>query len=144
MGALRLVNTGFIVYFFRLTNLFLVLDLDQYQRKALDETAKLSHALLDLPYLADIVEEMLLPRYHLGGEEAWSEDALEFLSCCLSGSIEGLLAVRNKLSTLGQELIIQHQFLAQAKPASRLAPRVRFAIEISRVDALKLKRESVN
>jgi hypothetical protein len=79
----------------RWTNLYLVLDMEQYEREASDESAKLSHALLDLPYLAEIVEEMLLPRYHLGDDESWSKDALEFFSCCLSGSIETLLNVRD-------------------------------------------------
>lgn len=70
-------------------------DLEQYKQKVSDGNAKTSHALLDVPFLADIVEEMLLPRYHLQGDESWSENALEFLSCCMSGSIETLLKVRS-------------------------------------------------
>lgn len=117
-----------------MTNFRLALNLEQYQQKALDESPGHSHALLDLPYLAEIVEEMLLPRYHLIDDEAWSQEALEFFSCCLSGSIETLLTVRiqtNHIETL--VLMIQHSFVAQAKSASKLAPRVRFAIEFQKL-----------
>lgn len=38
-------------------------------------------------------------------------------------------------------MIRQHPFLANAKAASKLAPRVRFAIEASRIDVLNMNRE---
>jgi hypothetical protein len=38
----------------------------------------------------------MLPRYHLKEDgECWSPEALRFLSCSLSGSIESLLKVKN-------------------------------------------------
>jgi len=45
-------------------------------------------ALLDVPVLAEIIEEIMLPWYHLNSDgEGWSKEALDFLSCSLSGSI---------------------------------------------------------
>ena len=59
---------------------------------------KLSHALLDFPFLAGIAEEMMLPRYHLtSDDEAWSREALSFLSYSLSYSIETLMKVSNEV-----------------------------------------------
>ncbi|KAH7393740.1 hypothetical protein BKA64DRAFT_756147 [Cadophora sp. MPI-SDFR-AT-0126] len=95
----------------------IVLDLEQYGRKASDESSRFAHALLDLPFMAKIVEEMLLLRYE---EDVWPEKRLE------------------------SSLTSQHPFLANAKAASKLAPRVRFAMEASRIDLLNINRESVS
>jgi hypothetical protein len=52
--------------------------------------------LLDFPILAEVIEDMMLSRYHLTSEdEKLSEDALSFLSCTLSGSLETLMKVRD-------------------------------------------------
>jgi hypothetical protein len=41
----------------------------------------------------------MLPRYHLtSDDERWSEDALGFLSCALSGTLESLMNVRCQVS----------------------------------------------
>ncbi|TGO56037.1 hypothetical protein BCON_0083g00300 [Botryotinia convoluta] len=72
---------------------------------------------IDLPFLAEIVEEMMLPRYHLIDEkDAWSDEALQLLSCCISGSVESML---------------------KAISPSKLAPRVRFAMEVLRLEGIK-------
>jgi hypothetical protein len=84
-----------LLHLFKLINCVPVLDLEQYGRKASDESLRLAHALLDLPYMAEIVEEMLLLRYRPDDDEALSKDALDFVSCCLSGSIESLMKVSN-------------------------------------------------
>ena len=56
----------------------------------------MSQALLDFPILAELIEDMMLSRYHLvSDDEKWSEDALSFLSCTLSGSLETLVKVRD-------------------------------------------------
>ncbi|CZT07747.1 uncharacterized protein RCO7_11237 [Rhynchosporium graminicola] len=104
----------------------IVLDLAQYGRKASDESTRFAHALLDLPFIAQIVEEMLLLRYE---QEEWPESVMDFLSCCLTGSIQSLM---------------RHPFLANAKSAIKLSPRVRFAIEASRLDLLNLNEESIS
>ncbi len=75
-------------------NRVLVLDLKQYGRKSSDQSLTLAHALFDLPYMAKIVEEMLLLRFK---NEAWPADALDFVSCCLSGSVQSLMRVSNVL-----------------------------------------------
>jgi hypothetical protein len=57
--------------------------------------------------MADVVQEMMLPRYHLkDSDESWSPDALDFLSCCLSGSIESLVAVRISFAPQNGQLTI--------------------------------------
>lgn len=46
---------------------------------------------MDFPVIAEIMEEMMLSRFHLTcDDERWSGDALDFLSCTLSGSLETL------------------------------------------------------
>jgi hypothetical protein len=53
-----------------------------------------SEVLLDVPVLAEIIEEMMLPQYHLSSDgEGWSKEALDFLSCSLSGSIQSIMNV---------------------------------------------------
>jgi len=84
-----------LLHLLKLTNCVSVLDLEQYGRKASDESLRLTHALLDLPYMAEIVEEMLLLRCRLDDDKVWSKDTLDFVSCCLSGSIESLMKVSN-------------------------------------------------
>ena len=80
-----------------------VLDLEHYEQVAV-ENPKLAHSLLDLPFLAETVEEMMLSRYHLEGVgEAWSREALEFLSCSLSGSVESLVNVRSSSGTSSKQ-----------------------------------------
>ena len=55
-----------------------------------------SEILLDFPILAEAIEEMMLSRVHLASEdEKWSEDAKNFLSCTLSGSLKSLMKVRS-------------------------------------------------
>ena len=59
----------------------------------------MSQVLLDLPILAEIIEEMMLSRYHLtSDDESWSKDALDFLSCTLSGSLESLMNVSRAIN----------------------------------------------
>jgi hypothetical protein len=61
----------------------------------------MSQVLLDLPILAEIIEEMMLSRYHLiSDDESWSKDALDFLSCTLSGSLESLMSVSRAINIL--------------------------------------------
>ena len=72
-----------------------VLDLQKLQHDHLYESSKVSQVLLDFPVIAELIEEMMLSRYHLtSDDEKWSEDALSFLSCALSGSLESLMNVR--------------------------------------------------
>jgi len=72
-----------------------VLDLQKLQHNHLHEGSKVSQVLLDFPILAELVEDMMLSRYHLtSDDEKWSKDALSFLSCTLSGSLETLMKVR--------------------------------------------------
>jgi hypothetical protein len=69
-----------------------VLDPWHYEEDINCKDPKYSHALLDFPLLAEVAEEMMLPRYHLTSEnEAWSREALSFLSCSLSESLESLM-----------------------------------------------------
>ena len=78
--------------------------MQQYERQA-DQTSRQSHAILDLPCMADMVQEMMLPRYHLkDSDESWSRDALDFLTCCLSGSIRSLVAVMMSCTCRGKQL----------------------------------------
>jgi hypothetical protein len=73
----------------------IVLALQELQHDHLQENSKVSQVLLDFPVLAEIIEEMMLSRYHLVSEDQkWSEDALSFLSCTLSGSLETLEKAR--------------------------------------------------
>ncbi|KAH8674434.1 hypothetical protein BGZ60DRAFT_404015 [Tricladium varicosporioides] len=73
----------------------LALDFQELQHDHLHENSKVSEVLLDFPILAELIEEMMLSRYHLtSDDEKWSEDALSFLSCTLSGSLEALINVR--------------------------------------------------
>jgi hypothetical protein len=88
----------YLLYNLANPSIFAVLDSEHYSSNATKEDLRVSHALLDLPFLAEIVEEMMLPRYHLEEDgESWSPDALAFLSCSLSGSIESLLKVKSAL-----------------------------------------------
>ena len=53
---------------------------------------------MDFPILAEIIEEMMLSRYHLtSDDERWSKEALDFLSCTLEGSFESLINIRSCL-----------------------------------------------
>ena len=57
--------------------------------------------------MADIVEEMMLPLYYIeASEETWSPDALDFLSYCLSGSIESLISIRKTCTLQDYQLIV--------------------------------------
>ncbi len=77
------------------SNTFLVLDLQKIQRDYLYEGSKAPQVLLDFPILTEVIEDMMLSRYHLtSNDEKLSEDALDFLSCTLSGSLETLIKVR--------------------------------------------------
>jgi hypothetical protein len=79
----------------KLDMFYLVLDLQKLQYDHLYEGSKASQVLLDFPILAEVIEEMMLSRYHLtSSDEKWSEDALSFLSCTLSGSLDTLMNVR--------------------------------------------------
>jgi hypothetical protein len=50
--------------------------------------------LLHYPLLAEIIEEMILSSYHLASDDdRRSEEALSFLSCTFSGSLESLMNV---------------------------------------------------
>lgn len=61
----------------------------------------MSQVLLDLPILAEIIEEMMLSRCHFtSDDESWSKDALDFLSCTLSGSLESLMNVSRAINIL--------------------------------------------
>ena len=74
-----------------------VLDVQNLQHDHLHESSKVSQVLLDFPIIAELIEEMMLSRYHLtSGDEQWSEDAISFLSCALSGSLESLMNVRGQ------------------------------------------------
>ncbi|RDL30196.1 uncharacterized protein BP5553_10474 [Venustampulla echinocandica] len=106
-------------------NVKIVLGLEQYTRLAVDDCGTASHAILGMPYVAEIVGEMLLSRYPITNDGGWSENALKFEACCLSGSIASIMT---------------HSFLEQAEPASSLAPRVQFAAEFARLDSLNLKK----
>lgn len=54
-----------------------------------------SEILLDFPILAEAIEEMMLSRHRpASGDDRWSEDAKNFLSCSLSGSLKNLMKVR--------------------------------------------------
>ena len=58
-------------------------------------TQRATDLLLDFPIFAELVEEMMLSRYHLVyGQYQWSPEALQFLSCTLSGSLGSLTNVR--------------------------------------------------
>jgi hypothetical protein len=62
-----------------------------------------SEVLLDVPVLAEIIEEMMLPRYHLNSDgEGWSKEALNFLSCSLSGSIQSMMNVSIRVTCFGR------------------------------------------
>ncbi|RFU32105.1 hypothetical protein B7463_g4226, partial [Scytalidium lignicola] len=96
----------------------LVLDFQTLYHDHLYEGSKTSQVLLDFPILAELIEEMILTRYHLTpDDEKWSEDALSFLSCTLSGSLESL---------------VNYHFLRLAVSPRRLIPRIRFAFATSR------------
>ena len=83
--------------FIRTNSFFLALDLRKLKHDPLHESPRMSEILLDYPILAEIIEEMMLSRYHLtSDDESWSEDALSFLSCALSGSLENLMNVRRE------------------------------------------------
>jgi hypothetical protein len=74
-----------------------VLDLQNLQHNDLHESSRVSQVLLNFPIIAELIEEMMLSRYHLtSGDEQWSEDALSFLSCALTGSSESLMKVRGQ------------------------------------------------
>ncbi|CZT52252.1 uncharacterized protein RSE6_13541 [Rhynchosporium secalis] len=96
----------------------IVLDPRDLKYDSLQESPKVSQVLLDFPILAEMIEEMMLSRYHLTpDDDKWSWDAVDFLSCTLEGSIESLM---------------NHCFLTQAVSPRRLIPRIRFAYETKR------------
>jgi hypothetical protein len=72
-----------------------VLDPDNIKHDPLHESPRTSQAILDFPIFAEIIEEMMLSRYHLeSADDRFSKDARSFLSCTLSGSLESLMNVR--------------------------------------------------
>jgi hypothetical protein len=74
--------------------LLTVLDPQNYEKDVDHRDSKLSNALLDFPLLVEVAEEMMLPRYHLtSGNDAFSGEALDFLSSSLSDSVEALMKV---------------------------------------------------
>ena len=76
----------------------LVLNLQQLKHDHLHENPRVSQVLFDFPILAELIEEMMLPRYHHTSDDdkKWSEDALGFLACTISGSLESLMNVGDK------------------------------------------------
>jgi hypothetical protein len=53
-----------------------------------------SEVLLDIPVLAEIIEEIILPQYYFNSDrEGWSKKAFDFLSCLLSGSIQSIINI---------------------------------------------------
>ena len=77
---------------------FAVLDLPNLEYNDTDKTSRTSHVMLDFPILVELIEEMMLSRYHFtSDDERWSKDILSFLSCALSGSLESLMNVRDHL-----------------------------------------------
>jgi hypothetical protein len=72
----------------------IVLSLQELQQDSLHENLKVSQVLLDFPIVAELIEEMMLSRCHLiSDNENWSENALDFLLCTLTGSLEALRKV---------------------------------------------------
>ncbi|KFY66716.1 hypothetical protein V497_00765, partial [Pseudogymnoascus sp. VKM F-4516 (FW-969)] len=55
------------------------------------ENPRFAPALLEMPVLEEIIEAMTLPRYHhTSDDQRWSKEALSFLSCSISGSLQNL------------------------------------------------------
>lgn len=53
-------------------------------------------ALLELPVLEEMIGAMTISRYHLtSADRGWSKEALSFLSCSRSGSLQNLIDVSN-------------------------------------------------
>jgi hypothetical protein len=74
----------------------LALDFQNLEYNHLYERANVSQVELDFPIVVEIIEEMMLSRYHLTSDDKrWSKDVLSFLSCSLSGSLESLIKVRS-------------------------------------------------
>ena len=62
------------------------------------EPQRTNNVLLDFPIFQELVEEVMLSRYHLVySQNRWSSDALQFLSCTSSGSLGSLMNVRYRL-----------------------------------------------
>ena len=73
-----------------------VLDPKNIRHDPLHHSTITSEILLDFPILAEAIEEMMLSRYNDTSEgERWSEDARNFLSCTLSGSLKSLMKVND-------------------------------------------------
>ncbi|KAF7894688.1 uncharacterized protein EAF01_010138 [Botrytis porri] len=68
----------------------IALNFNQYVYQRKEKNLNLLHAFLDLPILAEIAEDMMLPRYHMVGaiNNGWSLEAFQFLSHCISGTVE--------------------------------------------------------
>ncbi|KFY27454.1 hypothetical protein V491_00907 [Pseudogymnoascus sp. VKM F-3775] len=80
------------------------------------ENARFAPALLEMPVLEEIIEEMALPRYHhTSDNKRWSKETLSFFYCSISGSLQNLN---------------DHPLLLKAVSPKKLIPRIRFALEL--------------
>jgi hypothetical protein len=58
------------------------------------ENPRVSQALLEMPVLAEMIEIMILSRYHhTSDDQRWSKELLSFLGCSISGSLQSLMDV---------------------------------------------------
>lgn len=77
--------------------------------------------------MAEIMKEMLLLRYRLDDVETWSNDALGFVSCRLTESIESLMKVSNLPDDFGITAYSLSTFpgLCQARKQACTAGKIR-------------------
>jgi hypothetical protein len=68
-----------------------------------------------MPVLAEMIEDMILSRYHhTSDDQRWSKEALSFLSCSISGSLQSLMSVgtAGKVVTLNVVLLMNSSIVS--------------------------------
>ena len=59
-----------------------------------EQNLRVAQALLEMPLLAEMTEDMILSRYHhTSDDQRWSKEVLSFLGCSISGSLQSLMNV---------------------------------------------------
>jgi len=59
-----------------------------------EQNLRVAQALLEMPLVAEMIEGMILSRYHhTSDDQRWSKEVLSFLGCSISGSLQSLMNV---------------------------------------------------
>ena len=101
-----------------------MLDPENIRHESSSHSTGTSEALLDFPILAEAIEEMMLSRYDDSSDDKrWSEDARNFLSCTLSGTLKNIMKVEMYLS-LKSRMVVSNVRIASLLEACGVPEKI--------------------